>query len=62
VIEAKLQGRLEMTGRERRRSKQLLLDHKEKKNYWNLEEERLRRTVSLNRFGRSYEPVVRHAT
>jgi hypothetical protein len=32
----KLQGRIEMTGRRRRRGKQLLDDLKEKRRYWKL--------------------------
>ena len=35
VIERKLEGRIEMTGRRGRRRKQLLDDLKEKRRYWN---------------------------
>jgi hypothetical protein len=35
VIEGKLEGRIEMTGRRGRRRKQLLYDLKEKRRYWN---------------------------
>jgi hypothetical protein len=38
VIERKLEGRIEMTGRRARRSKQLLDDLKEKRSYWKLKE------------------------
>jgi hypothetical protein len=59
VIEGKLEGRLEMTGRRGRRRKQLLDDLKEKKRYWKLKEEALDRTLCRTRFGRGYGPVVR---
>jgi hypothetical protein len=57
VIEGKLEGRIEMTGRGKRR-KQLLDDLKEKKRYWKLNEEALDRTLWRTRFGRGYGPVV----
>jgi hypothetical protein len=41
VIEGKLEGRIEMTGRRGRRVKQLLDDLKEKRRYWKLNEEAL---------------------
>jgi hypothetical protein len=41
VIEGKLEGRIEMTGRRGRRRKQLLDDLKEKKRYWKLKQEAL---------------------
>jgi hypothetical protein len=59
VIEGKLEGRIEMTGRRRRRGKQLLDDIKEKKRYWKLKEEALDRTLWRTRFGRGYGPAVR---
>jgi hypothetical protein len=37
VIEGKLKGRLEITGRRGRRCKQLLDDLKEKRRYWKIE-------------------------
>jgi hypothetical protein len=43
VIEGKLEGRIEMTGRRGRRRKQLLDDLKEKRRYWKLKEEALDR-------------------
>jgi hypothetical protein len=61
VIEGKLEGRIEMTGRGRRR-KQLLDDLKEKKRYWKLKEAALDRTLWRTRFGRGYGPVVRQTT
>jgi hypothetical protein len=34
VIEGKLEGRIEMSGRRGRRRKQLLVDVREKRKYW----------------------------
>jgi hypothetical protein len=62
VIEVKLEGRIEMTGRRGRRRKQLLDDLKEKRRYWKLKEEALHRTLWRTRFGRGYGPVVRQTT
>jgi hypothetical protein len=47
VIEGKLEGRIEMTGRRGRRCKQLLDDLKEKRRYWKLKEEALAMEISL---------------
>jgi hypothetical protein len=62
VIEGKLEGRIEMSGRRGRRRKQLLDDLKEKKRYWKLKEEALDRTLWRTRFERGYGPVVRQTT
>jgi hypothetical protein len=62
VIEAKLEGRIEMMGRRGRRRKQLLDDLKEKRRYWKLKEEALDRTLWRSRLGRGYGPVVRQTT
>jgi hypothetical protein len=62
VIEGKLEGRIEMTGRRGRRRKQLLDDLKGKGIYWKLKEEALDRTLWRIRFGRGYGPVVRQTT
>jgi hypothetical protein len=59
VIEGKLEGRIEMTGRRGRRRKQLLDDFREKRRYWELKEEALDRTIRGIRFSRGYGPVVR---
>jgi hypothetical protein len=61
VIEGKLEGRIEMTGRRGRRHKQLLDDLKEKIRYWKLKEEALLVYFTLwrTRFGRGYGPVLR---
>jgi hypothetical protein len=62
MIEGKLEGRIEMTGRRGRRRKQLLDDLKEKIRYWKLREEALDRSLWRTRFRRGYEPVVRQTT
>jgi hypothetical protein len=62
VIEGKLEGRIEMTGRRGRRRKQLLDVLKENKRYCKLKEEPLDRTLWRTRFGRGYGPVVRQTT
>jgi hypothetical protein len=62
VIEGKLEGRIEMTGRRGRRHKQLLDGLKEKRRYWKLKEEALDCTLWKTRFGRGYRPVVRQTT
>jgi hypothetical protein len=51
VIEGKLEGRIEMTGRRGRRRKQLLDDLKENRKYWKLKEEALDCTLWRTRFG-----------
>jgi hypothetical protein len=62
MIEGKLDGRIEMTGRRGRRRRQLLDDVKEKRRYRNLKDECLNRTLWRTRFGRGYGPVVRQTT
>jgi hypothetical protein len=62
VIEGKVEGRIEMTGRRGRRCKQLLDDLKEKRRYWILKEEALDRTLWRTRFGRGYGPIVRQTS
>jgi hypothetical protein len=62
VIEGKLEGRIEMTERRRRRRKQLLDNLKAKRRYWKLKEEALDRILWVTRFGRGYGPVVRQTT
>jgi hypothetical protein len=59
VIEGKIEGRVEMTGRRGRRCKQLLDDFKETIVYWKLKEEALDGTMWRTRFGRGYGPVLR---
>jgi hypothetical protein len=55
VIEGKVRGRMEVTGRLGRRRMQILGDVKEKKGYWKLKEEALDRTVWRTGFGRGCE-------
>jgi hypothetical protein len=62
VIEGKLEGRIETTGRRGRRRKQLMDDFEEKRRYCKLKEETLDRTLWRTRFGRGYGPVVRQTT
>jgi hypothetical protein len=62
VIEGKLEGRVEMTGRRGIRRKQLLNDLKEKRGYRSLKEEALDRPLWRTRFARDYGPVVRQTT
>jgi hypothetical protein len=62
MVEGKLEGRTEMTGRRGRRRKQLLDDLKEKRKYLKLNEEAPDLTLWRSRFGRGYEPVVRQTT
>jgi hypothetical protein len=60
VIEGKIEGRREVTGRRGRRSKQLLDGLKQKrKGYCKLKEEALDCTVWRTGLGRGYGPVVR---
>jgi hypothetical protein len=59
VIEGKLEGRIEMTGRRGRRRMQLLDDLTENRRYWKLKEEALDRTLWRTGFGRGYGRVVR---
>jgi hypothetical protein len=59
VIEGKIKGRIEVTGRRGRRRKKLMDDLKENRGYWKLKEEALVRIVWRTRFGRGYGPVVR---
>jgi hypothetical protein len=59
VIEGKIQGGIEVTGRRRRK---LLDDLKERRGYSHLKEESLDRTMWRARFGRGFGPVVRQTT
>jgi hypothetical protein len=59
VIEWKIEGRIEVTERQERRSKQLLNDLKERRGYWKLKEEALDGTLCRTRFGIGCGPVVR---
>ena len=62
VIEGKIKGRIEVTGRQGRRRRKLLDDLKERRGYSHLKEEALDRTIWRARFGRGFGPVVRQTT
>jgi hypothetical protein len=62
VIEGKIQGGIEVTGRQGRRLTKLLDDLKEMRGYSLLKEEALDRTMWRARFGRGFGPVVRQTT
>ena len=62
VIEGKIKGGIEVTGRRGRRRRKLQDDLKEKRGYSHLKEEALERTMWRARFGRGFEPVVRQTT
>jgi hypothetical protein len=62
VIEGKLEGTIEMTGRRGRRCKQLLDDLKEKRRYWKLKEGALDCILWRTCCGRGYGPVIRQTT
>jgi hypothetical protein len=59
VIEGKVEGRIEVTGRRGRRRKQPLDDLNEKTGCWKLKEEALDRTVWRTGFGRGCGLVIR---
>jgi len=59
VTEGKIQGGIEVTGRQGRGGGKLLDDFKERRGYSHLKEEALDRTMWRARFGRGFEPVVR---
>ena len=62
ITEGKLQGGIEVIGRQGRRHMKLLDDLKERRGYSHLKEEVLDRTMWTACFGRSFGPVVRHTT
>jgi hypothetical protein len=62
VIEGKIQGGIEVTGRQGGRRKNILDDLKERRGYSNLKEEALDRTIWRARFGKGFGPVVRQTT
>jgi len=59
VIEGKIQGGIEVTGRRERRRRKLLDDLKERRGYTHLKQETSDRTMQRARFGRGFGPVVR---
>jgi len=62
VIEGKIQGRIEVTGRQGRRCRKLLDNLKERRGYSHLKEEALDCTMWRARFGRGFGPGVRQTT
>jgi hypothetical protein len=62
VIEGKIEGGIEVTGRRGRKRRKLLDDLKERRGYSHLKEEALDRTMWRARFGRGLGPVVRQTT
>ena len=58
----KIQGGIELTGRQGRRRRKLLDDLKKRRGYSHLKEEALDRTMWRARFGRDFGPVVRQTT
>jgi ribosomal 50S subunit-associated protein YjgA (DUF615 family) len=62
VIEGKVQGGIEETGRQGRRCRKLLDDLKEWRRYSHLKEEALDLTMWRAGFGRGFGPVVRQTT
>jgi len=59
VVEGKIKGGNEVTGRRERRRRKLLDDRKERRDYSHLKEGALDRTMWTARFGRGFGPVVR---
>ena len=62
VIEGKIRGGIEVTGRQGRSRRKLLDDLKERRGYSHLKEEALDRTMWRARFVRGFGPVVRQTT
>ena len=62
VIEVEIVRRIEVTGKRKRRSKQLLHDLEEMRGYWKLKEEALDGTLWRTRNGKGYGPVLRQKT
>jgi hypothetical protein len=59
VIEGKIKGGIEVTGRRGRRRRKLQDDIKERKGYSHLKEEALDRTVWTARCGKGFGSIVR---
>jgi hypothetical protein len=62
VIEGKIKGGIEVTGRRGRKRRKLLDELKERRGYSHFQEEALDRTMWRARFGRGFGPVVRQTT
>jgi hypothetical protein len=61
VIEGKIEGRMVVTGRQERRSKQILDYLQETRRCWKLKDEALDHTLWRTRFGCAFGPVVRRS-
>ena len=59
VTEGKIQGGIDVTGRQERRRRKLLDNLKERRGCFHLKEEALDRIMWRARFGRGFGPVVR---
>jgi hypothetical protein len=59
VIEGKIKGGIEITGRPGRKRRKLINDLKERRRYSDLKEEALDRTMCRTGFGKGFGPVVR---
>jgi len=62
VIEGKIKGGTEVTGKRGRRRRKLLDNLKERRGYSHLKEEVVDRTMWRARFGRGFGPLVRQTT
>jgi hypothetical protein len=62
VIEGKIRGGIEVTGRRGRKHRKLLDELKDGRGYCHLKEEALDRSMWRNRIGRGVGPVVRQNT
>jgi hypothetical protein len=62
INEGKIQGGIEVPGRQGRRRRKLLDDLKERKGYSHLKEEAMDRTMWRAHLGRVFGPVVRQTT
>jgi len=62
IIEGKIRGEIEVTGRRGRRRRKLLDNLKERRGYSHLKEEALVLTMLRARFGRGFGPVLRQTT
>jgi len=62
VIEGRIQGGIEVTGRQGRRRTKLLDGLNERRGYSHLKEEALDRTMWRALFGRGFGPVIRQTT
>jgi hypothetical protein len=62
VTEGKIQGWIEVTGRQGRRCRKLFDDLKERRGYSHMKEEALDRTMWRAHFGKGFGPVVRQTT